>query len=422
MNTITDLWKLVLQDLEEDLSAISIATWFDEITPVKLESFTLYLYCPNRFKKSNIERFYMDSLRKRLRIRLSNDIQVRFVSDDEYTAFIGGSVGRCRPLREAGKFTFESFVVGDSNRAAYTAAQAVAAGFDEYCNPLVIYGSPGLGKTHLLNAIAYAINASSPNVDVVCLKGDEFTNELVDAIRDDTNAQFRNKYRNASVFLMDDVQFIAGKKQTQEEFFNTFDALYQNGCSIVITMDRPPRELSRLEERITSRFEGGLMVEIGEPDLDTRLEIIKKKAEERGLTLSQDDTEYIANRVTGSVRQLEGVLNKLKVFAGQNAIHEVVEGMPLNKEPHTTPDAVIEKVAAHYHVDSKLIKGKSRTKQVMLARQVAMYILCNRLGLSTTQVGKIMDRDHSTVCYALQSIEAKMNSDAILSETIHSLM
>ncbi len=200
--------------------------------------------------ETNIERFYMEPIRKSLRRRFSNDIHVCFVSDEEYADFVGGHVTRRRPLRNTGKFTFDSFVVGDSNMVAYNAAQAVAAGFDEYCNPLVIYGNPGLGKTHLLNAIAFAVSASEPDAQVVCIKGDEFTNELVGAIRDDTNAQFRDKYRNASVFLMDDVQFIAGKKQTQEEFFNTFDALYQNGSSIVITMDRPPRELKKLEERI----------------------------------------------------------------------------------------------------------------------------------------------------------------------------
>ena len=194
LKAITDLWKLVLKDLEEDLSAISIATWFDEVVPVKLELITLYLYCPNSFKQTNIERFYMEPIRKSLRRRFSNDIHVCFVSDEEYADFVGGHVTRRRPpLRNTGKFTFDSFVVGDSNRVAYNAAQAVAAGFDEYCNPLVIYGNPGLGKTHLLNAIAFAVSASEPDAQVVCIKGDEFTNELVGAIRDDTNAQFRDK-------------------------------------------------------------------------------------------------------------------------------------------------------------------------------------------------------------------------------------
>lgn len=424
MNTIEDLWKIVLKDLEEDLSAISIATWFDEVSPVRMELTNLYLYCPNSFKRTSIESFYMEPMRKILRRRFSNDIQILFISDEEYELFAQRR-SRRRPFREKGKFTFETFVVGDSNRTAYNAAQAVAAGFDEYCNPLVIYGNPGLGKTHLLQAIAVAVNAADPNAEVVCVKGDEFTNELVGAIREDTNAQFRDKYRNAAVFLMDDVQFIAGKRQTQEEFFNTFETLYQNGCSIVVTMDRPPRELGKLEERIISRFEGGLMVEIGEPEYNTRLEIIKQKAAERGLKISSDDIEYIANQVTGSIRQIEGVLNKLKIVAepdgATSCVRTVVDGMAVSK-PRITPDEVLERVSRHYNVDPNLIKGKGRTKQVMLARQITMYVLCNGLGLTTTQVGTIMKRDHSTVCYALQSVERKMGIDETLSKTINSLM
>jgi len=426
LNTITDLWKLVLTDLEEELSAISIVTWFDEITPVKMGAAELWLYCPNSFKRSNIERFYLEAIRKSLCRRFSVDMQVRFLSDEEYADAVGKETSRRKPLRKTGRFTFESFVVGESNRMAYQTACAVAAGEDEYCNPLVLYGRPGLGKTHLLHAIAYSVSAADPDAEVVCLKGDEFTNDLVDAIREDKNAAFREKYRNADVFLMDDVQFIAGKKQTQEEFFNTFDALYQNGCSIVITMDRPPRELSRLEERIMSRFEGGLMIEIGEPEHDTRMEIIRQKAEERRLRLTETEIEYIAGRVTGSVRQLEGILNRLKAFVGSGEaslpVREIVEGVPMGKVPAITPERVIEKVSAYYSVDAKLIAGKGRTKPVMLARQVAMYIMCNGLGLSTTQVGRIMGRDHSTVCYALQSIEGRMAADPSFAEAVERIM
>lgn len=425
MNTIADLWNLVLKDLEEELSAISIATWFDEVTPVRMELTVFYLYCPNTFKRTSIENYYIEQIQKSLRRRFSNDIQVRFVSDKEYEEFSLERAGRRKSIRATGKYTFESFVVGDSNRTAYNAAQAVAAGFDEYCNPLVIYGNPGLGKTHLLNAIAAAVSAAEPETEVVCVKGDEFTNEMVDAIRGDANVQFREKYRNASVFLMDDVQFIAGKKQTQEEFFNTFDALYQSGCSIVVTMDRPPRELGRLEERITSRFEGGLLVEIGEPELHTRIEIIRKKAEERGLHLSQCDVEYIADHVVGSVRQLEGVLNKIKIMAGERDatpfVRTVVDEMPMSKT-QISADEVIEAVAKYYRVEPKQLAGKGRTKQIMIARQVAMYVLCNRLGLTTTQIGKLMGRDHSTVCYALQSVEGKLGSDPLLASDVEALM
>ena len=377
MNTVMDLWKLVLTDLEEDLSAISIAAWFDEVVPVNIGAAELCLYCPNSFKRSNIEQLYLEMIRKSLQRRFSVKMQVRFLTDGEFAETAGRGLNRRKQHWETDRFTFESFVVGESNRMAYQAACAVAAGANEYRNPLILYGKSGLGKTHLLHAIAHSVSTVAPDAEVVCLKGDEFTNNLVDAIREDKSAAFRDKYRNADVFLMDDVQFIAGKKQTQEEFFNTLDALYQNGCSIVITMDRPLRELSRLEERIMSRFEGGLMVEIGEPEHDTRIGIIRQKAEKRGLRLADEEIESIAGRVAGSVRQLEGVLNRLKAFAGSGEtslpVREVIEGVPMGKASCVTPE-------------------------------------------------RIMGRDHSTVCCALQSVEGRMAADSILSEIMERLM
>ena len=424
MHTITDLWNLILDDLREDLSEIAIATWFDEVSPVGQEGETFALYCPNRFKRTTIERSYTAVIRKSLLRRFGRELQVRFVSESEYLARETKQADRKRAFRQSDRFTFSTFVVGDSNRMAYNAAQAVAAGFDKYCNPLVVYGDSGLGKTHLLHAIAAAVEASDPDAEIVCLKGDAFTNELVEAIHASTGAQFREKYRHAAVFLMDDVQFIAGKKQTQEEFFNTFEALYESGCSIVLTMDRPPREVSRLEERIASRFEGGLMVEIREPDYETRLEIVKRKAEERGLALSAEDAAQIAGRVTGSIRQIEGILNKLRILAGEDtlSVETVMKTVPVRRGPSVAPESVIEKAAAHYGVDPELVRGKSRTRKVVLARQAAMYVLCQELELSTTQVGRLLRRDHATVCYGLQSVETRMKADRAFAEAMQTLI
>ncbi len=425
VNGVADLWTMVLEELKAELSALAIATWFDEVTPVKIDREALYLYCENSFKCSTIERCYTQQIQKGLRRRGLSEMQVLFISKEEYEAQLGRRDGRRKPGRQTSKFTFDSFVVGDSNQLAYNAAQAIAAGFAEYCNPLVIYGNPGLGKTHLLHAIATAASASAPDLEIVSVKGDEFTNELVEAIRANNTARFREKYRRASIFLMDDVQFIAGKKQTQEEFFNTFDALYEDGCSIVITMDRPPWELVRLEERITNRFAGGLTVKIAEPEYETRLEIVKMKAKGRGLQLSQEDLQYIAERVTGSVRQIEGVLNKLKVSADYKValcVKDVVDSVPSSAKTPGSPEGLIERVCAHFAVDPQLLKGKGGTRNVTLARHVAMYVLCHGLRLSTTKVGEMMERDHSSVCYALQAVEAKMGSDDAFAETVHKLM
>ena len=422
MNSVNDLWNIILEDLKSQLSALAIATWFDEVEPVKFEQAVLYLYCPNRFKCSTIERCYTQQIQKSLHRNVSGDVQVQFLSDEEYAAHLRKREGRRQTLRQAGKFTFGNFVVGESNQLAYTAAQAIAAGDDAYCNPLVLYGNPGLGKTHLLNAIVAAASATHPEAEIVCVKGDEFTNELVKAIQTHNTAQFREKYRRASIFLMDDVQFIAGKKQTQEEFFNTFDTLYEDGCSIVITMDQPPWEVIHLEGRLTSRFEGGLTVKIEEPDDATRLKIVKMKATERGLQLSPEELQYIAERVTGSVRQIEGVLNKIKMVAGHQSVRDVVDSVPTSTPSAASPDEIIARVCDHFRVNPALVKGKDRTKTVMLARQVSMYVLCHGLGLTTTKVGKLMGRDHSTVCYALESLEAKKESDCEFAETVQKFM
>ena len=317
-------------------------------------------------------------------------------------------------------------MVGESNQLAYRAAQMVAAGFDEYCNPLILYGDPGLGKTHLLHAIASAVSKSDPDAEIVCLKGDEFTNEMIEAIRTGSNVEFREKHRNAAVFLMDDVQFIAGKKQTQEEFFHTFDALCRNGCSIVLTMDRCPRELHTLEKRLVSRFEGGLTVKISEPEHDTRLEIVRRKAVERGLDLQPEEVEYVASMVEGSIRRLEGVLNQLKIFGTEGNVEEklreIIQSTGAPAVLKRTPEEVIDAVARCYGVEANLVKGKARTKNITAARQMAVYLMGHELGLSTTRIGTILSRDHSTVCYALRRMEERLVADPVLGEKMEQII
>ncbi|MBP3520895.1 MAG: chromosomal replication initiator protein DnaA, partial [Oscillospiraceae bacterium] len=312
-------------------------------------------------------------------------------------------------------YTFDTFVVGSSNKFAYAAAKAVAdaPGKPKGYNPLFLYGESGLGKTHLLYAIAHAIHAQNPAYRIVYIKGDAFTNELIAAIREGKNQEFRDKYRQADVFLMDDVQFIAGRESSQEEMFHTFNSLYEEGKQIVFTADRPPKEMLRLDDRLKTRFEWGLPVDIQPPDYETRVAIIKNKAIARGIVLPDPVLRYVAENITANVRQIEGTVNKILAFQdlmGQqvdvDTVTRAVRDMFKDKADFLpTPDVIIEEVAKFYHIPSHEIKGKSRTKDIVLARQVAMYEIRRMTTLSLQEIGEVFSRDHTTVMHSIERIE-----------------
>ena len=418
MKSIYDLWDLVIEELKKDVSHIAIQTWFDDVEVLSLKDQTLSLFSPVKFKRETIEKCYVDKLQKVLRSILSETIEIELLSDDAYQSFLSRKDKRPRPLRDSGEYTFDNFIVGESNRIAYAAAMAVASEHSRYNNPLVIYGPSGLGKTHLLNAIASAVSQNNPDTDVAYIKGDDFTNDLVEAIFQERNVEFRKKYRSVEYFLMDDVQFIAGKKQTQEEFFNTFDKLYEANCQIVLAIDQPLSDLTTLQDRIRNRFEGGLVVEIDAPDFETRCAIIRSKAAQRNLPLSEDEIITIAQQVTGDVRKLEGVLNRLKAFRASPGYRPCDEDLRLALQGYlpkggksVTPQDIVDLVSNHLHVDAKSIVGRSHARTITQARQIAMYLLCEVHGQTTTSVGKFFSRDHSTVMYAIGKVKERMASD-----------
>lgn len=427
MKSVNELWKSVESELKKELTPLAVKTWLDETSPVCLSEEGLILYCPTDFKRETIEKYYITSIQKIVTEMMGRDLAVRFYSHQEYSDYQDNlSEGR-RNIKERNRYRFNSFVVGDSNKIAFNSAQYVAAGFDQFCNPLIIHGGSGLGKTHLLNAIVASVRAGAPSSNIVYTRGDMFTNEMVEAIHESTNKKFREKHRRASLFLMDDAQFISGKKATQEELLNTFDELYASGCSIVMAMDRPPSEMSMLEDRIRNRFEGGLIVEIKEPEFETRYEIAKGKAAERGLSLKDEDLRFIAEHVTGSVRRIEGALNylvmKVRIEGKSVCVRDVVQEM-LGPTQVTAlaPQELIERVGREFGVEPALITGKSKTKNVMLARQVCMYLLCQEQGKTTTATGKLLGRDHSTVVYGIQRVEGMMNEDAVFFARVNGLM
>ena len=296
MNSVADVWDNVLAQLKRDLSETTIATWFDELKAVDIRGNTFVLHCANDFKRGYIETLFLKNIKAALHDIFSMEFEVSILDDAGLAALSGGEPKKQSDRFTSDEFTFETFVVGPSNKLAYAASVAVAEHPAQNYNPLLIYGDSGLGKTHLIYAIANVIRKNDPRSKIAYVKGDDLTNELVAAIQAGPNktAEMREKYRQADLLLVDDVQFIAGKKQTQEEFFHTFNNLYESGRQIVLTSDRPPSEMTQLEDRLRTRFEWGLLVDVAPPDFETRLAIIKNKAALLGLDLPDKVSVYIA--------------------------------------------------------------------------------------------------------------------------------
>ena len=427
MKSLSDLWDSILSRLSGELSDTTIKTWFDEISVVTMEDSALVLHCSNAFKKNTVEARFLPQIKAALKDIFSTDMEVKILSDEQLAAYHGVAPDRPGDLFDSDAFTFETYVVGPQNKLAYAAAKSVAEKPAESYNPLFIYGDSGLGKTHLLYAIAHLVNRRRPEARIVYIKGDDFTNELVSSIRENRNAEFREKYREATVLLVDDIQFIAGKIQTQEEFFHTFNTLYESGKQIVLTSDRPPREMTQLEDRLRTRFEWGLLVDVAPPDFETRLAIVKNKAALLGMELPDKISAYIAENVTANVRQLEGTINKIlayKDLLGNDTDEETVtraiqDMLRRSNEYVPTPEAILEYISKYYSLDESVIRGQQRVRDAVSARQIAMYLIRSMTNLSLDEIGKVFDnRDHSTVLYSIQQIEKKMKKDAAFAEMV----
>ena len=417
----------MLDRLRGQLSETTIDTWFDEINVITMEDSAFVLHCSNTFKKSTIEARFIRHIKEALKDIFSADLEVKILNDDQLSAYHGVAPDRPGALYESDAFTFETYVVGPSNKLAYAAAKAVAEKPAENYNPLFIYGDSGLGKTHLLYAIAHQVQKKNNNAKIVYIKGDEFTIELVNAIREGKNAEFREKYRQATLLLVDDIQFIAGKQQTQEEFFHTFNTLYESGRQIVLTSDRPPREMTQLEDRLRTRFEWGLMVDVAPPDFETRMAIIKTKAALLGVQLPDEISGYIAENVTANVRQIEGTLNKILAYrdllgdqVDEEAVSRAVRDM-LKKSNEYIPSAevITEYICKYYNMDAAVLYSQSRSRDVVNARNIAMYLIRRMTNLSLVDIGKKFGgRDHSTVLHSLDNVEQKMRSDPAFAEVV----
>ena len=427
MNSVADVWDNILVQLKQDLSETTIATWFDELEAVDIRGNTFFLHCSNDFKKGYIESLFLKNIKAALKDIFSTDFEVSILDDSALTEFNGIASKKREDRFTSEEFTFETFVVGPSNKLAYAASMAVAEHPAQNYNPLLIYGDSGLGKTHLINSIANVIRRNDSQSKIVYIKGDDFINEFIELVRAGRGSEFRAKYRNADLLLVDDVQFVAGKEQVQNEFFHTFNTLYESGRQIVLTSDRPPSEMTLLDDRLRTRFEWGLLVDVAPPVFETRVAIIKNKAAILGMSLPDKIAFTIAEKATANVRQLEGIVNKLLAYkdllgdeANEDTVSRAIQDiLKRSSEYVPTPEAILDYISKYYGVEESLIRGQQRVREAVQARQIAMYLIRSMTNISVVDIGKVFDnRDHSTVLYSIQRVEDKMKRDPAYAEKI----
>ena len=430
-----ELWEKAKALLREEVSAVSFSTWIEQpLKPVYVQDDTLALEVISDYMENNVRARYLTMITGAVSQAAGREMKIELMSVTQRVEW------QARQKKESltqmpgintfnPKSTFDTFVVGSSNRFAHAASLAVAEAPGMAYNPLFLYGGVGLGKTHLMHAIGHFIQDHFPNMRMLYLPSEMFTNELVAAIKNNKNVEFRNRFRNVDVLMLDDIQFIAGRDSTQEEFFHTFNALHSAGKQIIISSDKPPREIARLEERLRSRFEWGLIADIQKPDFDTRIAILRKKAENEGIEISDDMLELIAGRVESNIRELEGSLIRVNAYAKLNrceineeVIAHALHDIAVVRDPkRITPDLIIDCVADYYSLSSAMLRGNSRKKEIALARHVAVYLTREMTGLSLPRIGDAFGRDHSTIINSCDKVSKMLDEGGEMKTAIADL-
>lgn len=429
-----EIWRAALGELEIQVSKPNYRTWFEKTEGLDYEDNEFVIGAPNTFVAEYLDKNQRSLIEKTLIGITHQKVKVKFcviAQPQDSTGSVSAiekpaSLTKADTPRFNPKYTFDTFVVGNSNRLAYAAALGVAEKPGTSFNPLFIYGGPGLGKTHLLHAIGHMAQAS--NLNLLYVSAEQFANEFINAIRERKTTEFRSKYRSVDMLLIDDIHFIAGKEQTQENFFHTFNDLHNASHQIVVTSDCPPKAMPLLEERLRSRFEWGLIADIEPPDLETRLAILRVKAEQSRVEITPDVLEFIALQIKQNIRELEGSLNRviaysrlLKALITPELAARALENIASKAPDGTliTPKLVIDIVAFSFNLTSEDIKGQKRNQTTALARQIAMYLLKQETNLKLTQIGKeIGGRDHSTVIHACEKIANNIDYDPSLRRKI----
>lgn len=446
---LNNLWEQALNIIKGEISEISFNTWIKSCTPISISDNFLKLSVPNEFTKGILDTRYKDLLIQALKIVTSRKFKIEFYLESdleeekeneekqkeerkENSKDLDGSIVVSDEMSATlnPKYTFQSFVIGNSNRFAHAASLAVAESPAKAYNPLFIYGGVGLGKTHLMHAIGHYILQENPKAKVVYVSSEKFTNELINAIKDDKNEEFRNKYRKVDVLLIDDIQFIAGKERTQEEFFHTFNALHEENKQIILSSDRPPKEIPTLEDRLRSRFEWGLIADIQPPDFETRMAILKKKADVEGLNVPNEVMVYIATKIKSNIRELEGALIRIIAYSSLtnrdvsvDLASEALKDIISNKESApVTVKTIQESVANYYNLRVEDLKSQRRTRNIAYPRQIAMYLSRKLTDMSLPKIGEEFGgRDHTTVIHAYEKISENLKTDEGLQSVINDI-
>lgn len=421
--------------LKNEVTKISYETWIRDLDIDSAENGNIVLVANNAFQKESIISRYHDLFRNTFNYITNKNCEISVILKDDVTE--DKNVVLNQPNTNSSypnstlnpKYTFDTFVVGNNNRFAHAAALAVAEAPATAYNPLFIYGGVGLGKTHLMHAIANEILINNRNASILYVTSEKFTNQLINAIKDNKNEMFRNKYRNIDVLLIDDIQFIAGKERIQEEFFHTFNTLHESGKQIIISSDRPPKDINLLEDRLKSRFEWGLIADISNPDYETRLAILRKKAQLDNIIIDDDILCDIATKIDSNIRELEGVLNKLIAKASltnshitmemaERAINDVVS----NQDKVLSIDLIQETIAKYFNITVEELKGVKRSNDVTFPRQIAMYLCRSVAGLPLTKIGDgFGKRDHTTVIHACNKIDKEIQNDMSTKRIVESV-
>ncbi|EBB5767597.1 chromosomal replication initiator protein DnaA [Listeria monocytogenes] len=433
MQSIEDIWQETLQIVKKNMSKPSYDTWMKSTTAHSLEGNTFIISAPNNFVRDWLEKSYTQFIANILQEITGRLFDVRFIDGEQEENFEYTVIKPNPALDEDGieigkhmlnpRYVFDTFVIGSGNRFAHAASLAVAEAPAKAYNPLFIYGGVGLGKTHLMHAVGHYVQQHKDNAKVMYLSSEKFTNEFISSIRDNKTEEFRTKYRNVDVLLIDDIQFLAGKEGTQEEFFHTFNTLYDEQKQIIISSDRPPKEIPTLEDRLRSRFEWGLITDITPPDLETRIAILRKKAKADGLDIPNEVMLYIANQIDSNIRELEGAL--IRVVAYSSLVNkDITAGLaaealkdiiPSSKSQVIAISGIQEAVGEYFHVRLEDFKAKKRTKSIAFPRQIAMYLSRELTDASLPKIGdEFGGRDHTTVIHAHEKISQLLKTDQVL--------